>query len=237
MKLADVLEVYDAPYANSYDETYISHPETLPSTIYQLALLRRLLHGARSWLDVACGTGFYLSALTDVAERAGLDLSPSMLEVASRRNPGIQLTQGSFLEPHVEWTNRWEAVTCMWWAYCCVESVSEIEALASNLACWTSSDGFVFVPLCNARRFHAGLQLPYEDPARSGARLTGVTWTWKEPNGKLHRNMVAPLPEAMVEIFSAHFADVNVVSASEAEIPPGYWSSDFLVARAKRTSA
>ncbi|HET8934044.1 MAG TPA: class I SAM-dependent methyltransferase [Polyangiales bacterium] len=235
MKRANVLEVYDDAYARDYDETYISNPEVLPSTVYQLALLRRLLSGASSWLDVACGTGFYLSALKEVPLRMGLDLSASMLEVARRRNPGIELVHGSFLDPRHEWTDRWQAVTCMWWAYCLVESVHEIEQLAANLARWSAPHGFAFIPLCNPRRFSPGhLQLPSEDPARGGVQVTGVTWTWNEANGKTHRHMISPLPEAMVEIFSAHFADVSIVTASDAEIPPGYWSADFLVARAKR---
>ena len=236
MRRADVLEVYDDAYARDYDEAYISNREVLPSTVYQLTLLRRLLGGVRSWLDVACGTGFYLSALSDVPERAGLDLSGSMLELARRRNPGIELVQGSFLEPRLEWADRWQAVTCMWWAYCLVESVHEIEHLAANLARWSAPDGFVFIPLCNPRRFHPGhLQLPADDPARVGVQLTGVTWTWNEANGKTHRHMISPLPEAMVEIFSLHFADVSVITASAAEIPPGYWSADFLLARQKRS--
>ncbi|MHC5820258.1 MAG: methyltransferase domain-containing protein [Nostoc sp.] len=38
------------------------------------------------WLEVACGTGYFLSCFPEI-ERAGLDISPAMLKVAKQANP------------------------------------------------------------------------------------------------------------------------------------------------------
>ena len=60
---------------------------------------------------------------------AGLDISPAMLEVAKRRNRGVSFYNGRFLDPPPEWEGRWDVVSCMWWAYCMVESISEMRGI------------------------------------------------------------------------------------------------------------
>lgn len=50
--------------------------------------------GARSLLDVACGTGTHLEHLRDWYTVEGLDIDPGLLRVAARRLPGIALHDG-----------------------------------------------------------------------------------------------------------------------------------------------
>ena len=52
-----------------------------PDSDHELALLRGLLTPGVTWLDVACGTGYFLRHFPEV-ERAGVDLSPAMLRLA-----------------------------------------------------------------------------------------------------------------------------------------------------------
>jgi SAM-dependent methyltransferase len=232
----EVLRTYDARYAKAYDKKYITNPEMLPATIYQAALLKRQLGSVDSWLDVACGTGFYLSLFPDVPTRAGLDLSAPMLAHARRRSPDVRFFQGSFLASRKSWLARWQLVSCMWWAYCLVDGMRELERLVFNIASWVAEDGCAFIPLCNARTFRPRVTFPRADPDRPGVTLDGLVWSWAEDGGKLHRHMLSPLPETMRALFGVHFRDVEVVSAPR-RIRRGYWSTDFLIARRKRRSA
>ncbi len=226
----DVLRVYDARYARSYDGRYLRAPHMRPAALYQALLLKRQLTSVDRWLDVACGTGFYLSLFPGVRRRVGIDLSPDMLNVARERAPGARFVRGTFLARRPSWNDRFQLISCMWWAYCLVRGLHEIETLIENLAAWSTRDGCVFVPLCNPRTFSPKVQYPARDPRMPGARITGILWSWEEPGGKTHPHMIAPLPETMRRLFRRRFAHVSVVSAPDL-VPRGYWSTDFLLAR------
>ena len=164
MKIEDVLHTYDARYAAEYDETHLFGIWNRESIAFQLSLLEERLNHARNWLDVACGTGWVLSRFPNV-ERAGLDISAPMLEVARKKNPGVAFVQRNYREPFPEWNDRWDVVSCMWWAYCLAETMSEIRELVARLADWTSPRGEVYLPLCNIQKFDRhNIRIPYIDP-------------------------------------------------------------------------
>lgn len=238
MNIEQVLRTYDDEYAASYDATFLTEAWTRASVDFQLALLGDLLKPAKSWLDVACGTGWVLSQFPHVAERAGLDISQPMIAAARRRNPGVRFVEADFRAPRPELDNHWDVVSCMWWAYCLAESIAEIRVLVRRLADWTSPDGHVFLPLCNVRKFDLqNIRLPYVDPKVPGRiMITGITWTWIQENGKRHDEVVSPQVERMVELFDEHFEDVDVIEGDLAAIGEGWRVHDVLVARGKRSS-
>jgi SAM-dependent methyltransferase len=54
--------------------------------------------GARSVLDVGCGTGRHLELLRDRYEVEGLDLNPGLLEVARARCPGVRFHEADMAD-------------------------------------------------------------------------------------------------------------------------------------------
>src|SRR5438067_12828924 len=96
MRAQDVRELYDQEYAELYNERILLGDANRQTTEYELTILRELLQKATSWLDVACGTGYILSQFPTV-RRTGLDLSPAMIDVARRENPGVDFVVGDFL--------------------------------------------------------------------------------------------------------------------------------------------
>lgn len=93
-------EYYDRR-APEYDDWYVGRglyaERDRPGWAEEMtALIRTLetLTPART-LDVACGTGFLTRHLP--GEVAGLDQSPSMLEIAARQAPGARFVQGDAL--------------------------------------------------------------------------------------------------------------------------------------------
>jgi len=239
MDVEQLLRVYDEPYARSYDARFIDNAHYRAKTQFEIETLRSLLATHQPWLDVACGTGYFLSRFPDVA-RAGLDLSPAMIEVARGANPErATFRQGSFCEAIPEWEGRYGLVSCMWYSYGYASSPSALRTVVRNLACWTSDGGACFVPICDPENLGRGIRVPYRH-RMSGyppapLYLTSVTWTWAEPDGRLHPDMVAPPVDAMVDLFGEHFGSVEVV-----RYPAFHWWTrrcrKALVARVKKRS-
>ena len=217
MKKHQVLDTYDDGYAAAYDRKFHGNP----ASDREIEIVRQLL-GAGPWLDVACGSGYVLGHFPGVA-RGGLDVAPAMLKLAKDANPdALVLREGSFLDDIEEWYAQWDLVTCMWYAYCLVESMSEVERVIANLARWTSDAGTCFVPLCNPLLLVPNVYLPYRTPdyVHGGTiTISAVTWSWKEESGKEHQNMVAPQIEHMVAIFSRSFDSVDLIKYPLG--PPG----------------
>lgn len=215
-----VLTVYDQAYADSYDDQFLLSKAWGPKAEMEHDFLARILREDDRWLDVACGTGYFLSLFPQL-ERAGLDLSPAMLEAARRANPGVPFFAGDFRDPRPDWQDKWSLVTCMWYAYSLVESMADIKRLVANLAAWTSEDGRCFVPLFNPEKV-CKVRIPYCEPDYFGGPfyITGVTWTWIGPEGKVHENLVSPQVEHMQEMFSEHFSTVEVISYARNQAFP-----------------
>lgn len=88
---------YDAQ-TNLYNQLHSRHEDTT-------ALLRRLIHQhkpkARDLLDLGCGTGAILQALSTDYQVTGLDRSPNMLAHAARKRPGAALYAADMADFHL----------------------------------------------------------------------------------------------------------------------------------------
>ena len=230
MDVDAVRGIYDEDYARAYDERFLVGPWAGHYADFEVELLGQLLDRnvapgpAPRWLDVACGTGWYLKKFRGV-ERAGLDISPAMLEVARRNNDdSVELREGSYLDDHHDWDGRWDVVSCMWFAYCYAGSLAGVEQLMDNLIRWTAVHGAVLVPLCDLEVTSGREPIPYETSGILGGpvRITSFTWDWYDMVGqKVHPHLVAPQTQHLVRHFSPHFDEVSVVTYAPLEGDPG----------------
>lgn len=214
MKLEEVLDVYDRQYADTYDERFLQAKHARTAFENEVNLVKSLLKPGASWLDVACGTGRLLSRFPGV-KRVGLDISPAMLKRARKANPDAFFREGDFRAPVPEWDNSFTLVTCMWYAYGLVETISDIERVVRNMAHWTSDEGTCFLPVWDPQNLSRSIRIPYLNRDRfygGNVHITGLIWTWVEESGKKHENMVAPHLDHMVAMFEAHFQKVAVIS-------------------------
>ena len=232
MKPEEIRRLYDRGYASIYDDKFLLDPLARSDTEAELIQLANFLSSGTCWLDVACGTGFFLRHFPNV-ERAGLDLSPAMLELARKGNEGVSFYQRDFREPFPEWNDMWGLVSCMWYAYGYLDSVPELLMFIENLWAWTAPGGTCFVPLADPRLI-SGVDLPYLAPTNQAGKvmITGITWSYVEDDGrKVHSHMLAPQVEFMVEQFRTHFGDVKLIRyPSSIARGPG---RPAIVARAK----
>jgi SAM-dependent methyltransferase len=75
------------------------------------ALIQRRNPGARTLLDVACGTGTHLEHLREHYEVEGVDVDPEMVRIALERLPGVPIHEGNMADLHLG--KKFDAVTCL----------------------------------------------------------------------------------------------------------------------------
>ncbi len=220
MKKSCIHKIYDQGYAQNYNEKFIfsdCHADFEENVIKEL--LSELGQDTK-WLDVACGTGYFLSRFPDV-ECCGLDISPAMLDVARKDNPGVKFIQDDFRNKRLHWENQWDLVSCMWWAYSYVESLPELEQVIENLACWTSDRGALFLPVGNPEVVTVGeVGFPHtiNDVGVYGGKmkLEGLIWTWiDEESDKRHKYLIAPHTDYLTSLLSRYFDRVDVIEYPE----------------------
>jgi SAM-dependent methyltransferase len=235
MKAEDIERLYDRDYADSYDDKFLDSTITAADTRYEVELLRSFLTPPTRWLDVACGTGYFLRRFPSV-DRVGLDLSAGMLERARVGNPDIELRRHDFRAPIHEWTDRFGLVSCMWYAYCYVDTVAELSQLIGNLAAWTAPSGRCFVPLADPDLL-TRQTIPYhQDTGHAGEiTITGILWSFVEEDGKAHRDLVSPNLEYMREQFAEFFESVEILLYPM--VNPVVGRRPALLATGKRTRA
>ncbi len=241
MKTDEILKLYDAEYARSYDDKFLSSGYWKHGSDFEIGVLAQLLAQGGKWLDVGCGTGYFLSQFPGVP-RAGLDISPAMLELARTRNPDALFCRpGDMRDVASDLTGDWDVVSCLWYAYCYMDSLAEVKAAIQNLSEWTSEKGVCFIPVIEFESLAPEVTVPYcnqlvDSPVRllgGPCFITGFTWTWTESEtGKVHENLVAPHIDHMVEMLREHFSMVAVICYPPYE--PGWRGRRAILATQKK---
>ena len=119
-------DIYDALY---FFKDYVAEA----AEIHRLIQERK--PGARTLLDVACGTGAHLEHLGRNYEVEGLDLEGALLEMARARLPDVSLHKGDMVS--FELDKNYDVVTCLFSSIGYVETETNlrraIEAMAKHL--------------------------------------------------------------------------------------------------------
>ena len=74
-------------------------------------IVRQLNSGARTLLDVACGTGRHLMGLSRHFDCAGVDIEPDMVAIARETLPGIPFEVADMVT--LDLGRRFDAITCL----------------------------------------------------------------------------------------------------------------------------
>lgn len=115
--------LYDAVYASIRD---------YPREAAELdRLIQERCPGARTLLDVACGTGAHLEHLAGY-EAEGLDLDPEMLAVARERLPKVAFHEGDMVD--FDLGKRFDAVVCMFSSIGYVRSEERLRSAIAAMA-------------------------------------------------------------------------------------------------------
>ncbi len=111
--------------------------------------------GARTLLDVACGTGAHLEHLAPHYHVEGLDLDPEMLAVARQRLPGDRLHEADMVD--FELGRRFDAVLCLFSSIGYARTRERLERAVASMARHLEPGGVLVVePWVLPERWDAG---------------------------------------------------------------------------------
>ena len=211
MEDREIQKLYDDDLAKDWNRRLLLEKDRIA---FEVKTLGQLIKKVDSWLDVACGSGYFLGQFKNI-RRAGIDISPSMVKIAQQENPeALFIKVADYRNDFPEWAGQWGLVSCMWQAYNYVSTLAELEHIIENLATWTADNGICFVPF--GAPFGRKPELPYQRPARSiwGGQVinSAVIWSWiDDQTGKIHKDLIEPHPEHMRTMFMNHFNVVKVI--------------------------
>jgi SAM-dependent methyltransferase len=139
-------ELYDLEYSF---KDYATEAETIER------IVRECSPGAKTLLDVACGTGKHLEHLQARFTCEGVDLDEGLLEVARGRIPGVPLHHGDMRS--FDLGRRFDVVTCLFSAIGFVGGVEGLERAAQALSRHLESNGVLLVePWIEPDKWRAG---------------------------------------------------------------------------------
>ena len=110
---------------------------------------------ARSWLDVACGTGRHLELLRREYSVTGVDRSAPMLRIARQRLPGVRLVKGDMRR--LQLGRSFDIVSCLFGAIGHLSTERDVQATFANIARHLGPRGLAIVePWIDPAEFHPG---------------------------------------------------------------------------------
>ncbi len=157
--------LYDAIYGTFKD--FAAEAER----VHELVQARR--PGARTLLDVACGTGAHLAHLAGRYEVEGVDLDPAMLAVARERLPSVPLHEADMVG--LDLGRRFHAVVCLFSSISYVRTPDRLERAVASMASHLEPGGvlaiepWVLPEHWEPSRFHAVF---VDEPDVKAARMS-----------------------------------------------------------------
>jgi SAM-dependent methyltransferase len=127
-------ELYDLEYSFKDYESECARIEEI---------VRARTPGARTLLDVACGTGTHLACLRTRFDCEGVDLDDGLLGVARERLGDVPLHEGDMRT--LDLGRRFDVVTCLFSAIGFVLDLEGLEAAARSLAAHVADGGVLIV--------------------------------------------------------------------------------------------
>lgn len=166
---------YGAAHAELYDPVFRSRGKDFAGEAEGLdRLVRSRFPGARTLLDVACGTGAHLEHLAGYFDHVeGLDHSPAMREIARGRLPGVAVHGGDMRDFDLHRT--FDVVICMGSGLAEADSPEQVADSVARMSAHLAPGGVLIVePWYFPDNFldgHAAGHL-FRDDGRVVSRLT-----------------------------------------------------------------
>lgn len=130
--------------AEFYDVLYAREKDYAAEATLLAILIRDANAGARSILDVGCGTGSHARSLIDLGFRVdGVDLEPEFVEIAQAKCP-----EGSFVVGDMtalDLPDRYDVVTCLFSAIGYTRSEDALRAAVRSMVAHLNPGGVILV--------------------------------------------------------------------------------------------
>jgi SAM-dependent methyltransferase len=140
--------------ARFYNAVYAAIGKDYASEARELkALIERMAPGARTLLDVGCGTGRHLSHFSGRFETHGIDADGEMVAIARQCHPTLDVQHGDMLT--FSHDRYYDAITCLFGAIAYTRTIDRLNAAIANIARHLAPAGVLIVePFVDARAYH-----------------------------------------------------------------------------------
>lgn len=128
--------------AHLYDAIY-AFKDYAAEAVTVRELVEERVPGARTLLDVACGTGKHLAELRAWYEVEGVDVDPALLAIARDRLPDVPLQEGDMVE--LDLGRAFDVVTCLFSSIGYVVTRERLAAACAALARHVTPGGLLVV--------------------------------------------------------------------------------------------
>jgi len=129
--------LYDALYVHGLGKDYAAEAAQIA------AVIEARRPGARTLLDVACGTALHLEHLASRFECVGLDVEGGMLGVARERLPLLSFVQGDM--EHFDLGQRFDAVVCLFSSVAYMATEDRLRSAVASMAAHLEPGGVLVV--------------------------------------------------------------------------------------------
>jgi SAM-dependent methyltransferase len=99
--------------------------------------------GARTLLDVGCGSGKYLENLRHTFRYEGLDLSDGFLQIARERCPNVPIHKGNMID--FDFGRTFDAIPCLFLAVAYVRILEYLEKAVASMSRHLDPRGVLFI--------------------------------------------------------------------------------------------
>ncbi len=106
-------------------------------------LIQERCPGAKTLLDVACGTGKHLEFLREHYQVEGLDLNPELIRMAATRCPDVPFHRQDMI--HFDLDRRFDVVTCLFSSIGYVKTVENLVSSIQSMARHLKKPGLLVV--------------------------------------------------------------------------------------------
>lgn len=203
-------DVYDAVYRGG-GKDYAAEAARVA------AVIRSRNPGARTLLDVACGTGGHLEHLAREFAVTGLEISPAMAAAARRRVPGVVVHEGDMRDLDLRTSGRrrrFDAVTCLFSAIGHVVTLDGLRRAVTAMAAHLAPRGVLVVEpwvLPDAWENDAPPHVDTGTAAGVTVARVIVTHRGDTPDGR---------PGRLTVLEAHHLVAVDGARASAVPVPP-----------------
>nr|BAP34716.1 N-methyltransferase [Streptomyces sp. ML694-90F3] len=124
--------IYQENFAEIYDDVYRGHRDYHRETERVRELVRERRPGARTLLDVACGTGEHLVHLGRSFDVEGIDLAEPMLKVAAAKLGDVPVHRGDMRDFSLG--RSFDAVSCLFSSIGYLGGTADLKAAVAAMA-------------------------------------------------------------------------------------------------------
>ena len=167
------------------------------------AEVRRRTPGARTLLDVACGTGATLPRFAELFDVVGIDLSREMLAVAALRAPDVPLVAADMRT--FDLGRRFDAIVCLFSSIGYLVEEADLHRAVATMAAHLEPGGTLLVEGWIEPEFWLGAGVMSEAGRDSDLAVARVVRTEREgPITDIFMRYVAASPDGLATVDEHH---------------------------------